>query len=485
MMIKRNLISLAVCLCLAACSGSDSKKTESSAQKPQPQPASSLEAAFPKHTQVFGIAIRATNQVPDDKIKHAANIMAEYLDNNDDGLVDNEQVVEQLVARKATLIMARDESEIEALQSSIGSDVEMDSLQDLYASETIPNGAQQGQFDASLEEVLHLITHVGYANVYPEVFGEKIDSLIADAMDKARGGRFTTIPAQYPSGAWYTYDDETCDYSCMVTEYTYWALTSILGAQAFDGRLAQIEQEWKLNTEEKVRLGDLDAFHILTNQAYLLPSTLPDGQYQSTSFEIATSATTSTTPAPTANNVIGAASEQACKQASEQDRQACFIVQDDKALMYGVIGESIVSSVTQLTSAHPDVDTIVLIDVPGSMDDDSNLKAATMVYDSGLNTQVLAHSDIASGGVDFYLAGNQRLLAEGAKLGVHSWGGEDGQNGSDLPRSHSAHQVYIDFYQHIKMDAPADFYFFTLDAASADDIHYMTADELTQWKIAR
>ena len=50
-------------------------------------------------------------------------------------------------------------------------------------------------------------------------------------MDKARGGQFTEIPNQYPSSAWYTYDDETCDYKCMSTEYIYWALTSILGGQ--------------------------------------------------------------------------------------------------------------------------------------------------------------------------------------------------------------------------------------------------------------
>ena len=69
-------------------------------------------------------------------------------------------------------------------------------------------------------------------------------------MDIARGGNFTEVPAQYPSDAWYTYYDETSDYSTQATEYFYWALTSYLGRQRFDVRREQIADEWSLNTKE-------------------------------------------------------------------------------------------------------------------------------------------------------------------------------------------------------------------------------------------
>jgi hypothetical protein len=95
----------------------------------------------------------------------------------------------------------------------------------------MPHNAQGRDFDASIEEVLHLITH-GYVNLYPDRFSHRSSDLTR-AMDVARGGQFRSIPRRYPEGAWYTYDDETCEYECMAVEYFYWALTSILGGQDF------------------------------------------------------------------------------------------------------------------------------------------------------------------------------------------------------------------------------------------------------------
>lgn len=232
---------------------------------------------FVKQVTVFGIPVKATASVSNEKLLHAAGVMAEYLDNDEDGTPDNPDVVDQMVEKQAVLMMFGTENEISTVFPN-----ESDSPrngQDLYASETHPEGPQSGAFDASLEEVLHLITHIGYANVYPAVFGEFSGSLVADAMDKARGGSFEEIPAEYPAEAWYTYDDKTCEYSCQVTEYTYWALTSILGAQDYEGRLDEIRQEWRLNTREKVKLGDPDMYDILTDSNYILPGTLPDGNY--------------------------------------------------------------------------------------------------------------------------------------------------------------------------------------------------------------
>ena len=98
-------------------------------------------------------------------------------------------------------------------------------------------------------------------------------------MDIARGGQFITIPKHYPANAWYSYDDQTCDYaSCQTIEYLYWAITSILGAQ--ENRLNEIDNEWRLNTRQKVEDTDTAIFTLLTNPIYKIPTILPDGTYR-------------------------------------------------------------------------------------------------------------------------------------------------------------------------------------------------------------
>ena len=231
---------------------------------------------FCKTTEVFGVKIYATENVANDKIFHAASVLAQYLDNDEDGVVDNELVLNELVEKKVWLLMVENESELDA---AIRIPPMGKPFQDLHDEEvTLINGSPR--FDASLEEVLHLITQHGYAEVYPNIFGENKDSEIAKAMDIARGGYFKNEPNSYPSNAWYTYDDKTCDYSCQITEYTYWALTSILGGQNYPGRLDEIKQEWRLNTKEKVKNSDPIVFSLMLNPRFNLPTNIPDGKYR-------------------------------------------------------------------------------------------------------------------------------------------------------------------------------------------------------------
>ena len=230
---------------------------------------------FNRKVEVFGISIYAVAAVEDSKLLHASNLMAQYLDNDEDGIVDNQLVLDKMLENKAFMVMWKSESDLDIDPPAgwEGQDLGNDETHPSYVS----NG-KTGEYDAALEEVLHIITHAGYASAYPTIFGEQIGSSIANAMDIARGGQFTSIPSPYPTGAWYTYDDTTCDYSCMTTEYHYWALTSILGAQ--ENRLTDIEQEWKLNTKSKVQNSDDAVYQLLTNPIYKFPTVLPDGTYK-------------------------------------------------------------------------------------------------------------------------------------------------------------------------------------------------------------
>jgi hypothetical protein len=238
---------------------------------------------FPKYVDVFGVGVFATEGVPDNKLLHAAHVMAQYLDNDEDGAVDNQLVLDTMLNQQgngSALVIFATEAEIEST-GVFESDLPWKyGLQDLYATETHPEGSSaQGGFDATLEEVLHLVTGKGYSPAYYDVFGEAPGTYIGDAMDLARGGQFMSIPTSYPEGAWYHYDDNTCDYGCMVTEYFYWALTSLLGAQDYPGRCEAIAGEWEPCTPALVESMDPAIHALLTDPQYKLPTVIPDGSY--------------------------------------------------------------------------------------------------------------------------------------------------------------------------------------------------------------
>lgn len=154
---------------------------------------------------------------------------------------------------------------------------------------------------------------------------------------------------------------------------------------------------------------------------------------------------------------------------------ATFEVEGSVATMTGVIGPSTPGRVLQLVLEHPEVTTISMLEVPGSMDDDSNLRAARLVRHMGFDTHLPADGEVASGGTDFFLAGVERRAEAGARFGVHSWSGM-GEEGADVPRDDPEHQRYISFYDEV--DISEDFYWYTLEAAPADGIHWMSLDEL-------
>ena len=127
-------------------------------------------------------------------IKKAAKILKQWLDNNGDDKPDNSLVVDELIKNNAILAMGKTENDLDNSFDKLidileESDLDVDnferSLIGLISDE--PNIAY-------LEEILHLVTQVGYANAYPEVFGEFKGSRISEAMDIARGGFFKKPP---------------------------------------------------------------------------------------------------------------------------------------------------------------------------------------------------------------------------------------------------------------------------------------------------
>lgn len=164
-----------------------------------------------------------------------------------------------------------------------------------------------------------------------------------------------------------------------------------------------------------------------------------------------------------------------------RDMMSNFRIDGDVANMSGLISKDTIRQVEKLIKDYPNVKTINMINVEGSLDDDSNLIASELVREAGLNTYIAKDGLIASGGTDFFCAGVKRTVEEGAKIGVHSWADGKIENAALLPKTDESHKMYIKYYENMNMPDPDGFYFFTINAAEANDIYYMTMDEIVKY----
>lgn len=160
---------------------------------------------------------------------------------------------------------------------------------------------------------------------------------------------------------------------------------------------------------------------------------------------------------------------------------AQFEIDGTRAIMRGVIDSNIADQIETLLDKHPEVRTLVIAYSPGSDDDDANLEAGLMVNEAQLATCVPEGGEISSGAVDLFLAGSVRVIGEDAWVGVHSWSDEDGIEGRNLPADDPEHEPYLDYFEQIGVDE--DFYWFTLDVASADGMHNMTDVERQEYEL--
>ena len=248
--------------------------------EPNPNPNDLALTPFTKYVDVLGcFSIYAESTISNAKVKHAAAVAAELLDNNEDGIVDDPLIEAQLINKNALmpLFFQDGNSAMDIFEYNYNGDGVSAVL---YNNEIDP--AQTGHWgdDATVEEIMHTINHVGHTNVYPAAFSMQANSsLMSTAMDVARGGQFMTIPNPYPASAWYHYDDNTCDYECMAIEYIYWAQVSNMGILDDPQTASGIANEWEPYNATLLQSMDTLMYALITDAQYKLPQIAPDGNY--------------------------------------------------------------------------------------------------------------------------------------------------------------------------------------------------------------
>lgn len=160
-------------------------------------------------------------------------------------------------------------------------------------------------------------------------------------------------------------------------------------------------------------------------------------------------------------------------------------IKGDEAFLSGDLGTITYHQIKEMIVMHPEVKTLVLTQISGSVNDAVNMHTGRLVHEAGLNTKVLKNSEIASGGVDLFCAGNKRIVEQGAKVGIHSWCCLNDLTAAEIPENHPAHEGQIEFFtMALGPDIGPKFYFHTLTAAPFDGIHWMSDDDIIKWQVA-
>lgn len=171
----------------------------------------------------------------------------------------------------------------------------------------------------------------------------------------------------------------------------------------------------------------------------------------------------------------------ACAASANDHTPLTFTVLGGDIIATGEIDSDTLDRFEDVVDDYPNAKTLILQSVGGSVDDEANVAFSRVVRRLGFTTVVPSNGLVASGGTDLFLAGVNRILEPGACVGVHSWAADD-FTATDLPRSDPEHDRYLDYYQDIGIDAA--FYWFTIKAAPADGMHWMTAKDVARFDVS-
>merc|ERR1712130_795509 len=127
-----------------------------------------------KYTKVFGVSVFAHNSVSDAKFQHVASIMAEWLDNDEDGCVDTPVILKYLADKTepSYAVVKKNNAKDDWMVPFLKKNFVCSAPQEEW--ETVPKctglkGTNECS-DSTLEEVWHVIQGQGYAPAFKQYF---------------------------------------------------------------------------------------------------------------------------------------------------------------------------------------------------------------------------------------------------------------------------------------------------------------------------
>ncbi|EAQ28166.1 hydrolase, alpha/beta fold family protein [Erythrobacter sp. NAP1] len=130
----------------------------------------------------------------------------------------------------------------------------------------------------------------------------------------------------------------------------------------------------------------------------------------------------------------------------------------------------------------PQLDTLEMVEAPGTTNDIANLAVGRRIRAAGLSTYVPRGGSVRSGAVELFLAGVTRRVDDGAQFAVHSWLDNHGREADDFAASDPAHRLYLDYYVEMGMSERRahEFYAMTNSVPHRTAL-WLVADDMRFW----
>jgi len=165
------------------------------------------------------------------------------------------------------------------------------------------------------------------------------------------------------------------------------------------------------------------------------------------------------------------------------DFDAQFTVIGTEITIEGRIKTNSSTLFNSVLAANAGVTTVILENVPGTLDTDASFAIGRAIRSNGLASVVPAGGFIASGGTDMFLAGVTRTISGPNTTKLRTYrraflGSRLYARQRDLPTSSPLHQPFLTYYSDIGI--PDSFYWFAIKAAAPDSFHVMTTAEISQ-----
>ena len=155
--------------------------------------------------------------------------------------------------------------------------------------------------------------------------------------------------------------------------------------------------------------------------------------------------------------------------------------EDRTAYAWGGTDSASFAEVAAFLDANPQVETLVLRDVPGTSDMATNTRIARLIRARGLDTHLEHDSFIASGGVHLFMAGENRTFECGARIGVHSW--KDTRGNTPRSLGEDPAEGYMTAF-HRDMGVDPEFYAFSRDASPHEAVYFVDEDQAESFNLA-